>query len=295
MLTNALAVMNGKGGVFKTSLSAQIAGLAAASDWRVLVVELDRQGNLGRDLGFLPKSDGGAGLLASVETGVALYPLDNVRPNLDVIPGGPSTRTLYSRFGGTQGGGLPRFDQLVRVLEPIKDRYDLIVFDCPPGEQSAQLAALMASRAVIIPSQVDDASFDGVAMVLEGVLSVAERDNPDLEVLGVVLTGVQTSAKKVLTLARQELAARLDTGTEDFEIKIYAQTIRFLQSAAFWARRSGMLVSELETAAANQPKYYERHKTGVKTEALPTSTGGLAEDYQILVEEVLHDFSALSR
>ena len=59
-------VSNGKGGVLKTSLTANVAGLAATSGWRVLAVDLDPQGNLATDLGVLAESDGGAGLLDAV-------------------------------------------------------------------------------------------------------------------------------------------------------------------------------------------------------------------------------------
>ncbi len=59
MIPNSILVLNGKGGVGKTSLTANLAGLAALSGWRVLAVDLDPQGNLGRDLGYLGDADDG--------------------------------------------------------------------------------------------------------------------------------------------------------------------------------------------------------------------------------------------
>ena len=63
MLTNTILILNGKGGVGKTSLTANLAGLAARSGWPTLAVDLDRQGNLQHDLGYT--SDGGRSLVAA--------------------------------------------------------------------------------------------------------------------------------------------------------------------------------------------------------------------------------------
>ena len=68
MLDNVLLVTNGKGGVGKTSLVANLAGLAVKAGWSVLAVDLDPQGNLARDLGYVDRSDGGQGLLALPST-----------------------------------------------------------------------------------------------------------------------------------------------------------------------------------------------------------------------------------
>ena len=70
MLDNLIAIANGKGGAGKTTLAAQLGGIAANSGWRTLVVDLDAQGNLGRDLGYYdtPANDHGAGLATAVVT-----------------------------------------------------------------------------------------------------------------------------------------------------------------------------------------------------------------------------------
>ena len=63
MIPNSILTINGKGGVGKTSLVANIAGLTAASGWRVLAIDTDPQGNLARDLGVLPQADRGASVI----------------------------------------------------------------------------------------------------------------------------------------------------------------------------------------------------------------------------------------
>ena len=89
-ITNTIAFANGKGGVGKTSVTANVAGIAALSGWRVLTIDLDPQGNLGNDLGYLQsgESDQGAGLMAAIRDDKKLKPLRDVRPGLDSVPGG---------------------------------------------------------------------------------------------------------------------------------------------------------------------------------------------------------------
>ena len=94
MIPSCVMVSNGKGGVLKTSLAANLSGLAATSGWRVLAVDLDPQGNLATDLGVLDRSDGGEALLRAVAEGSALAPLKDVRPGLDLVAGGPRTGEL---------------------------------------------------------------------------------------------------------------------------------------------------------------------------------------------------------
>src|SRR5437667_7385914 len=94
VIPSCVMVSNGKGGVLKTSLAANLSGLAAASGWRVLAVDLDPQGNLAGDLGVLDRSDGGAGLFAAVAEHTPLEPLRAVRPGLDLVAGGPRTADL---------------------------------------------------------------------------------------------------------------------------------------------------------------------------------------------------------
>lgn len=91
-LARVVVVAQGKGGVGKTSLTANVAGLAALAGHRVLAVDLDQQGNLARDLGYEPGD--GERLLQAVVAGQPVPVVPNVRPGLDVVPGGPATGDL---------------------------------------------------------------------------------------------------------------------------------------------------------------------------------------------------------
>jgi cellulose biosynthesis protein BcsQ len=92
-LRRVVCVANGKGGVFKTSLAAHVAGLTAAAGYFMLIVDLDPQGDLSDDLGYFDSDadDHGQGLAAALVTGQPIAPtLRAVRSNLDVVTGGCS-------------------------------------------------------------------------------------------------------------------------------------------------------------------------------------------------------------
>ena len=298
MITNAVAVMNGKGGVLKSFLAAQLAGLAAHADWRVLLVEMDAQGNVGRDLGVLDRSDRGANLYRAVRDGDPLVPLDHVRPHLDFIPGGPETANAYREFA-TYRDGVPNLGVLDATLAQIADRYDLIVIDCPPGEQEAQLAILIAAHWLICPTRADLGSIDGLSMTLARAATVRTNYNPSLDLLGVVLTGVGKSAKRVCADTSAEIDRRAGG-----RIKVYDPPIRHAESAAEACRRHGLLVHELELAAHKQARNLsERHGQAWwhhldrdqrrELRRLPDAAG-LAGDYQAVVDAILTDIHVRS-
>lgn len=282
-LARCVAVVNGKGGVGKTSLVANLAGLYAAGDYRVLVVDLDPQGNLGNDLGYLGggRGDQGEALVAAIGSHNPVVPMRDERPGLDVVAGGEQLEDLAQalREDSLPAGGVLA---LAEVLAPIADQYDLILIDCPPGIDALQKAALAAARWVVIPTKSDDASRAGLRMVAQRFAHVRDHYNPHLGLLGVVLFGVNSSARRVSAQVREDLAG--DLGIPGI---VCRTSIRHVEAAAYDARKRGQLVHELERDVATAPKWHERFKTGQKTETLAASAGSLAADYQQLAEELL--------
>ncbi len=130
-----IAVINGKGGVLKTTLTANVGGELAASGQKILLVDLDPQGNLAEDLGYTSETgdDQGRSLASAIAFGGDAKPIENVRANLDVLPGGSSPRTSNSsacRYGIQRSRW--RKTCLARVLAPMAPAYDMILIDCPP-------------------------------------------------------------------------------------------------------------------------------------------------------------------
>src|SRR4051812_11289724 len=132
------SVVNGKGGALKTSLVANVGALCAAAQYRTLLVDLDPQGNLGLDLGYYDRGDRGAGLLDAMSPRRRpLNILREVRPNLDIVPGGPELR-VWAGYAMTMGPDEQRFLGLRNAMATVAGEYDLILVDCPPGDEELQ-------------------------------------------------------------------------------------------------------------------------------------------------------------
>jgi chromosome partitioning protein len=279
----------GKGGVGKTTLTTNIGALAAADGLNVLVVDLDQQGNTARDLGFAP--DDGEQLSRALVAGSDLPLIKNIRPNLDVVPGGPAVGDLAGYFSSrTARGGSDLGDVLETSLRRISDDYDLVVVDTPPGDRMVVEAALTVGTAVVIPTRMDEASIDGVSRLAERFIAVSER-NPNLRLAGVVLFAIQSRVTRLERDVRAALEEILGQAAPVFETRI-----RHLDSAAADARRQGLLVHELEQAGkAAQAARFAALRAGEKpVDGLYASnTAGLAEDYSALTQEILGRVAAI--
>ena len=278
MIENLLLIENGKGGVGKTSLVANLAGLAAAAGWRVLAIDLDPQGNLARDLGYLNRSDGGSHLAGALTNRTTLIPIFGVRPSLDVIPGGPALAQVTPfllKHESTQ-------QRLSQTLAPLSSAYDLIVADLPPGEPAIRALAAQAARWILIPTKTDPGSIDGLNAIL-GDFITAHQTNQQLRILGVALMLVNASAKVVLTEARRDLEETLRGS-----VRIFNTAIRSAEAVAVVCRQRGMLVNEYAAQATTIPNSrFASLRAGKKPERFLPSSTGLAADYVSLANEVL--------
>lgn len=279
---NATAVANGKGGVGKTSVTANISGLFADAGYRVLVVDFDPQGNMNRDLGY--DRDSGEALFDALRTGKPLPVTREVRPNLDVVKGGTE---MFGLQAVLQGRGLSVASALTASLAPIAGEYDHIIFDTSPGEQELVKGVLMVSRYVVIPTTPDDAGIDGVVLAAQR-FALARVENKELRLAGVVLFNVGSKSRRIERLIRTDLEELLDDVAP-----VFKRRIRHLEGAALDARRKGVLIHELEPLAAQAHRdRFTALRAGAFKE-LPTTVhsshvSGLAEDYAALAAEILN-------
>lgn len=294
VLSRVIAVMNGKGGVFKTTLTANLGGLLAYNGQRVLLVDLDPQGNLAEDLGYTgdDRDDRGAALADGLTTHGRFLtePVRQVRPNLDVFVGGPELERA-SAFLVTRGSSSEETQlALARVLEPIASNYDIVLIDCPPGEEALQTAAAGAARWILVPVKSDASSrrgFDAVAdrmQLVRGERSNLIGVNPTIGLLGIVLAGVNPSASVVQREARHRIEGEGDSATGD----VFKATIRHSEATAQAARERGLLVHELDDKLAEAPKWYEVLKGNVAPASFtPATATSVADDFHAVTEELV--------
>ena len=284
-LPNALAVANGKGGVGKTSITANVAGTAALSGWRVLAVDLDPQGNLGSDLGYNQRGEGddGRGMLRALVSGEAVKPLIGVRDNLDVVPGGEAIDEMAAILTTRQHRDSKAVGAVARVLEPIASEYQLVLLDCPPAGGVLLDAALTAARFLVIPTKRDAGSLDGFVRVARRFAHVRAATNPALELLGAVLFDFGTHDRRMLADTRAELMRDLEGVAPVFEA-----FVRNSRRGPADMRDRGLLAYEYEEAASRAAPWY-KDRSGPR---YSSSAAGLAEDYQRLTAEILAAISA---
>lgn len=288
MIPNSILVTNGKGGVGKSSLVANLCAVAAAGGWRVLAVDIDPQGNLARDLGVLEPSDSGRNLREAALARELLHPLQDVRPNLDLAPGGEELEALLGDIQAAYARGqyLTAMGVLERALAPVAASYDLVVVDSPPGERALQTAATRAAHFIVIPTCPDECSIDGLGAVFDLYYRMrSEGANPQLTILGVALCLVGSRATSIADTARATLKDLLGE-----KVPLFAQPIRFAQAAATGCRRKGITAAEYAAAAdATAPWYRDK-----SAERLSNTGTGLAADYQALSHEILTAYTLAS-
>lgn len=194
-----IAFSNKKGGVGKTTTAVNMAAYCADMGKRVLIVDMDSQGNATTGLGFsksaLKKST--YNVLVEDET-VAQNILTTQVKLLDILPAnvdltGAEVDLVYKRF---------REKILRDALAKIRDEYDYIFIDCPPSLGLLTINAWVASDSVIIPLQAEYYALEGLSQLMNTISMVKQHLNPALKIEGVVITlydGRAIIAKQIAT------------------------------------------------------------------------------------------------
>ena len=283
-LARVVCIANGKGGVAKTSLAANLSGLAAAAKYRTLVVDLDPQGDLSDDLGYFDHvdDDHGRGLATAMLTGQRLAPtLRDVRPGLDVVTGGVHLADVAGALVARISRGASTTDLLARALAPLADGYDLVVIDTPPVDTTLQVMALSASRWLLIPTKADASSIRGIQRIAERVAEVRHTGH-ELDIIGVILAGVPTAARRVRADAIADITAVLgDSAT------LMPTVIRSSDAVARECRAKGVLAHELAEQLEGAEPFWRALREGSTPHRVPGSAPALADDYIRAAEHIL--------
>jgi chromosome partitioning protein len=215
-----IAVANQKGGVGKTTSTLNLGAALQEAGKRVLLVDLDPQGNLSvaagiADIDAAYPSIGDVLALAargrtqgapSVEDAIVQSPA-----GLDLIP---ANSALSAAELGLVSA-MNRESALAGLLKRIEatGRYDHIVIDCLPSLGLLAINALRAADGVVIPVQADFLAMQGLAQIFETIAAVREQLNPDLRILGVLLTLVDqrtAHSREVVRVVRTSLAGQVN-------------------------------------------------------------------------------------
>lgn len=180
-----IAFSNQKGGVGKTTTCVNMSAYLAKKDKKVLIIDLDPQGNATTGLGF-SKSEIKTSVYNTLidETPVSSVALKTSIENLDILPSnidlaGAEVELVYLK---------DRERVLRKMLEEVRDFYDYITIDCPPSLGLLTINALAAADTVIIPIQSEYYAMEGLSQLMNTIKLVVKHLNDKLKIEGVVLT-----------------------------------------------------------------------------------------------------------
>ncbi|BDD13162.1 hypothetical protein FUAX_55940 (plasmid) [Fulvitalea axinellae] len=179
-MTKIISIINHKGGVGKTTITANLGSALARKGYSVLLVDFDPQANLSSHFGIEEEE---STIADATITGETIWAVE-AEKGLRLLPGSLRLSDAESHFAGK----ISQYTRLKKVLKSHAKDYDFVLVDCPPSLGFFTLNALTASTHIITPCEASKMASDGLGSIIQLVDDVKEDMNERLENLGVVIS-----------------------------------------------------------------------------------------------------------
>ena len=190
MIKKIISVINQKGGVGKTTTVINLASGLTMKEKKVLVIDLDPQGNATTGLG-LSNNDSSEQTIYNVLNGKKnisdVIRKTNIK-NLDLITSNVDLSGLEVETAGDTRRAFILKEQLVAYLNDSRALYDYVLIDCPPSLSLLTIMALVASDSLVVPLQAEFFALEGLTQLMKTIERVKNNLNPDLTIKGILLT-----------------------------------------------------------------------------------------------------------
>lgn len=180
-----ISIANQKGGVGKTTTSINLSACIAAKGKKVLVIDIDPQGNTTSGYGIEKNElENTIYELILGDCSIEDCILKEVLPNISVLPSNVNLAAAEIELIGVE----KKEYILKNEVDWVKDRYDFIIIDCPPSLSLLTVNAMTTADSVLVPIQCEYYALEGLSQLIHTVNLVKERLNPELDMDGVVFT-----------------------------------------------------------------------------------------------------------
>ena len=210
-MSRIIAIANQKGGVGKTTTAINLSAYLAEMGKKVLVIDLDPQGNTTSGFGLDKEEIENTVyelMLDECSIGESISEVDNI-PNMKIIPSDVNLAGAEIELLGIND----KEYILKNAVDYVRDDYDFVIIDCPPSLNMLTVNAMTTADSILVPIQCEYYALEGIAQLIHTIDLVRERLNSKLIIDGVVFT---------LYVARTKLSAEvIDTVKENLQTKIY--------------------------------------------------------------------------